>query len=260
MSQLQDLQFYADNSVISTEVLLSDSSLTTITHRHGTSSAWLLSAILEDLLLEKVSINSNSATSHSLDDPRSSVLFVSFTQDLDFFGKLWKKYIGLSFSGDECLNCHRFRFVSGLHDFSDKPTEEVFQKLLEMSENFSCVILEGFDLLWQISPCDSLAALSFLHKLNQKRHIFLSFSIQDELIDLDGAENEFVRKNTDIMCKLLHRSNLILNVRPLETGRAQDVTGTLTVSKGPCGSTGKVAEKEYLYVVDKEGGIKLFFR
>ena len=67
-----------------------------------------------------------------------------------------------------------------------------------------------------------------------------------------------------ILIKLLHRSQLNITLEPLITGRAKDITGSLTISKGciPYGENLSISinEKEYVYHITKDSQVKLYYR
>lgn len=52
--------------------------------------------------------------------------------------------------------------------------------------------------------------------------------------------------------RLFYDAQLIIQLKPLETGRARDITGRFIVAKGPS-RTRKVAEQEFFYFVGPRG-------
>ncbi|GAQ04762.1 hypothetical protein ALT_2083 [Aspergillus lentulus] len=64
-----------------------------------------------------------------------------------------------------------------------------------------------------------------------------------------------------------HRADMVMQLRSLETGAARDVSGVLRISKGGawgrCEKTGAEAdweEKEMLYFIQRDGGVRIFGR
>ncbi|KAL5358143.1 hypothetical protein BJX96DRAFT_146014 [Aspergillus floccosus] len=63
-----------------------------------------------------------------------------------------------------------------------------------------------------------------------------------------------------------HRAQMVMQLRNLETGAARDVSGVLRVSKGGAwgqhhgGEEGHWEEKEVLYFVQRDGGVRVFGR
>ena len=55
-----------------------------------------------------------------------------------------------------------------------------------------------------------------------------------------------------------HASRMVMSVRELETGAARDVSGVLRVTNG--GDGGEVEEREMLYFVGRDGGVRVFGR
>jgi hypothetical protein len=65
-------------------------------------------------------------------------------------------------------------------------------------------------------------------------------------------------EQTFLLTQLIHQSSLVVSLRPFETGRADDVTGVLRVSRGPRKVSGsKIVEKEHLYLVNNDN-VKMF--
>ena len=71
-------------------------------------------------------------------------------------------------------------------------------------------------------------------------------------------------KASDFLIKLFHRSQLNISLQPLNTGRAKDITGSLTISKGTIPYYNlpnlKINEREYVYYLTKDFQIKLYYR
>ncbi|KAE8354238.1 hypothetical protein BDV28DRAFT_88875 [Aspergillus coremiiformis] len=63
-----------------------------------------------------------------------------------------------------------------------------------------------------------------------------------------------------------HRAQMVMQLRSLETGAARDVSGVLRVGKGgawgqkDAGTEGNWEEKEVLYFVQRDGGVRVFGR
>lgn len=63
-----------------------------------------------------------------------------------------------------------------------------------------------------------------------------------------------------------HRAQMVMQLRNLETGAARDVSGVLRVSKGGAwgqhhgDEEGHWEEKEVLYFVQRDGGVRVFGR
>lgn len=61
---------------------------------------------------------------------------------------------------------------------------------------------------------------------------------------------------------LAHRARSVLQLRNLETGAARDVSGVLRISRGGGWSAGEdgLEEKEVLYFIQRDGGVRVFGR
>lgn len=60
---------------------------------------------------------------------------------------------------------------------------------------------------------------------------------------------------------LAHRASSVMQLRTLETGAARDVSGVLRISRGGgLGSVNGLDEKELLYYIQRDGGVKVFGR
>lgn len=70
------------------------------------------------------------------------------------------------------------------------------------------------------------------------------------------------------MVGLAHRADMVLQLRTLDTGAAKDVSGVLRMSRGAGYETemeggkdeGEIVEKEVLYFVQRDGGVRVFGR
>ena len=68
--------------------------------------------------------------------------------------------------------------------------------------------------------------------------------------------------HTAFVMSLAHQSRSIMSVRGLDTGVAKDVSGVLRVSKGAgeFAGGGDLEERECLYYVGSDGGVRVFER
>ena len=63
------------------------------------------------------------------------------------------------------------------------------------------------------------------------------------------------------MLSLAHEAELLLSLRLLDTGTAKDVSGVVRISRGGGEDLGReVEEREYLYHVGGDGGVRVFER
>jgi elongator complex protein 6 len=67
-------------------------------------------------------------------------------------------------------------------------------------------------------------------------------------------------QQSNFLTQTMHNASLIISLRPFETGRADDVTGIMRITRGPrLMDDVQVVENEYLYLVSGET-VKLFYR
>lgn len=59
---------------------------------------------------------------------------------------------------------------------------------------------------------------------------------------------------------LAHQARVTMGLRLLDTGAARDVSGVLRVTRGPDEGGEEVEEKEVLYFVGGDGGVRVFGR
>ena len=67
--------------------------------------------------------------------------------------------------------------------------------------------------------------------------------------------------HTAFVMSLAHQARSIISLRGLDTGVAKDVSGVLRISKGAGEAADEVSvERECLYYVGSDGGVKVFER
>lgn len=61
---------------------------------------------------------------------------------------------------------------------------------------------------------------------------------------------------------LAHRAQAVMQLRTLDTGAAKDVSGVLRISRGGDLNTSEesLEEREALYFIQRDGGVKVFGR
>ncbi|KAI7973162.1 hypothetical protein EIK77_004439 [Talaromyces pinophilus] len=84
-----------------------------------------------------------------------------------------------------------------------------------------------------------------------------------------AAATPLEKNHASFVVGLAHRADMVLQLRTLDTGAAKDVSGVLRMSRGggyepEIGQEGKedgeIAEKEVLYFVQRDGGVRVFGR
>ncbi len=262
MAQKQDLNLFIDNSIIPEKVLTSEPLFGTITHTQGTSPSWLVNLLIENSLYGTCVINHEKNQHRQI---RADTVVISFLHDYDYYEKDLKR------NGIELNDNKQFHFIDLFTDLFQKiSTPESIGKLFDQiatqiqayQNTKKIILIEGIEFLLSATSITTIQLLNQINKLNKlAKGIFVITSADRELIEAtQGNQNLSEFKTLDFIVRLIHRSNIVMGLRPLETGRAKDITGTLTISKGtiPFESL-VVSEKEYLYFINRET-TKLFFR
>jgi elongator complex protein 6 len=95
--------------------------------------------------------------------------------------------------------------------------------------------------------------------LFQKVHSSIVTLAADEAL-ISTQATSLEKKHAAFALSLAHEAEMIISLRMLDTGTARDVSGVLRITNGG-GSTGHVAdERELLYFVGGDGGVRVFER
>ncbi|KAH8703724.1 hypothetical protein BGW36DRAFT_423273 [Talaromyces proteolyticus] len=79
----------------------------------------------------------------------------------------------------------------------------------------------------------------------------------------DGKATPLETQHSAFVVGLAHQARLVMQLRTLDTGAAKDISGVLRISRGggfANDANETVEEKEVLYFVQRDGGIKVFGR
>ncbi len=68
------------------------------------------------------------------------------------------------------------------------------------------------------------------------------------------------KQHAALALSLAHEANMVISLRMLDTGVANDVSGVMRITRGGAASEAEVEEHEYLYFVGGDGGAKVFER
>ncbi|RLV92021.1 Elongator complex protein 6 [Spathaspora sp. JA1] len=264
----QDLIFFTDNSLIPNDVISSqDSYLSVITHVLGTSPTWLINSLIENALVGTSSIVN---TDLKRIDNRSNVIVASFSQPQEFYVKNCKKN-GLDLGNNDrfqFMDCFSMLFTKLITKPEDAKLEidGLFDKIVKLARESNTVIfIEAPEILLYATNATSGDILFNLHKLQKKCRQLFVISSKDypQYLDFDASNPQDVSfKSSDFLIKLHHKSSLNVTLEPLSTGRAKDITGSITISRGsiPYDITAKVCEREYIYHITKDSNVKLYYR
>ena len=93
----------------------------------------------------------------------------------------------------------------------------------------------------------------------QKTHAtILALAADEPLIHPQTTTLE--REHAALILSLAHEAELVMSLRMLDTGRANDVSGVIRITPGGSHSESDVEEHEYLYLVGGDGAVKVFAR
>lgn len=242
--QEQELTFYSDNihSLISPQ-----KSLTLILHEPSNYPSWLNIGIAQQ------SLSNNNECYLSPQSPSYSkkpcpTFLYSFSETEQTYSKYVVKYI--------TQNKEMFNFISFLADSSiseDKWNIDLCKKIeksLETSASTPTVILENPELLLSIIP--DLTIPKLLSQIMEIQKVATLY-----IISSTTSIN-----SSDFINSLLHRSSIIISLTALTTGRADDITGILSISKGPvhdCVKSKKLCDRQYAYFVSTNN-VKLYYK
>lgn len=85
----------------------------------------------------------------------------------------------------------------------------------------------------------------------------LTLAADEPLVTLQQTPLE--NKHAGFLLGLAHQADIVMGLRLLDTGTARDVSGVLRITNG--GAVGdKIEERECLYFVAGDGGVRVFER
>lgn len=266
MSQQQDLIFFSDNSIVSDRCLASQN-IQIFTHNEGTSPSWLLTAVIENGLVGTANLV-NRELNRKIRD-RASVTVASFVHNRDFWVSACKKQ-GVDLDSTQNIN-----YVDCLTELFTKQITNTEKLKVQVEKLFGGVIasiqkqklerkiaiLENPEILLAATDISANDMIQNLRKLAATVNtLIVVLNTDSPLLNFSTALPEDpVTKITDFYVKLHHLSSLNINILPLATGRAKDITGCLTVARGAKPAPLAVVEKEYIFHLSKDS-VKLYFR
>lgn len=95
--------------------------------------------------------------------------------------------------------------------------------------------------------------------IQQKVHAtILTVSADEPLVSSQTTTLE--KEHSAFALSLAHEAEAVLSLRLLDTGTAKDVSGVVRITRGGGGLKRAIEEREYLYHVGGDGGVKVFER
>lgn len=75
-----------------------------------------------------------------------------------------------------------------------------------------------------------------------------------------GQTTTLEKDQAALVLSAAHEAEMVLSLRLLDTGTAKDVSGVVRITRGGAESSQPVEEKEYLYYVGGDGGVRIVER
>lgn len=267
-SQQQDLIFYSDGSLLSFN---NDDSLPLhiISYHDGTAPMWLSATLVENCLVGTANLVNRDIKADKERD--CSVVFVSFLNPEEPFKKLCRKYTvdTDSVSLFEYLDYSSTLFTSKVKPLkaTKSQTSSIFEEiadcLKQMPSSNKVVFLDAPEILLAATDLQSNDLLAGIRKLSLIATVIPIISVHDSNFNLGSTiPQDATFRLTDFYVKLFHSSSLNINLKPLATGKAADITGSLTITRGavPLSTNMEIVEREYVFQVTKDAATKLYYR
>lgn len=252
--QRQDFVVFADRSVISSQVYNNGlHNMITITSSRFTSPTWLINSLVESQVLGKpYSLNADRGSTETENRP---VTVASFAHEKQHFTNALGKLK---------VDSRQYKVVDLVTDMvikmAGKSRSKIYAEILEQfpSRQPSVILLEQPELLLALlDGATSDEVHSKLIKPLMRRCSILIVATNIYTDDDDVTEDAHQFRRFTVSC--FYKSMAVMSLRPLETGRAADVTGLLRISRGGAPCEIAVQENEYLYLNQKEA-TRLFYR
>lgn len=93
----------------------------------------------------------------------------------------------------------------------------------------------------------------------QKTHATIMTLAADEPLVASQATT-LEKDHAALLLSAAHEAEMVLSLRLLDTGTAKDVSGVVRITRGGSESSRSVEEREYLYYVGGDGGVRVFER
>ncbi|QHS75583.1 Elongator subunit ELP6 [Saccharomyces paradoxus] len=270
--QRQDLVLFSDQSVLPAQFFQDSNShnLFFITHQSSTQPLWLINALIETHILGSPNSLNESSLSRLPSSIRSHAVLASFIHEQShFMNSLHKLKIP---SNNYCVLDFLSDFI--VSNILNKPKDKILGDLLakfsaavQNNPTDTIVVIEQPELLLSLISGLTYSELNnkFITPLLRQCQVLIIVSNSD-VFNIDEYDVPVHSSNLQNFYKSSFIKSMInLNLNPLKTGFARDVTGSLHVCRGgaPIATTSNtslhVVENEYLYLNEKES-TKLFYR
>ncbi|KAH8196577.1 hypothetical protein TruAng_009271 [Truncatella angustata] len=262
-----------------------EASLIVLTSVLGASTNWLTQRYLCSFLATTSrNAPAESEGSNGLAEGDTCVVLVSFMRDFAF----WKEGMGrLGLDLDGLSKKQKFKFVdglSGLFSASSGPgiklplagnygqhilraaslaeLQQVVQGALQTCVTRNIVlVLDNPDLLLAASGNEVSAEALKDTLLNLRENVtstVVTLAADEPLVSAQSTSLE--KDHAAVTLSLAHEAEMVVSLRLLDTGTARDVSGVLRVTPGGDATGFVTEERELLYFVGGDGGVRVFER
>ena len=157
----------------------------------------------------------------------------------------------------------------GLDADSLEPVEEEIRNAMsrtrqEANDRGTLLVLDGLDFLLAATACRVQQLLDLIYDLRDGvDHMVITAHADAPLLQVNNTPLE--ASNSAFTMSIAHTARLVMSVKPLDTGGAEDVSGVLRITAGgdrPAHFTEgeRSMGRELLYFVGADGGAKVFER
>ena len=133
------------------------------------------------------------------------------------------------------------------------------------------LVMDGLDVLLAAGSATAHRLNGFTFKLRSLVHSTVLVCSADQPLLAAASQGSEIRalpletESARFLTQQAHNARVIVSVRELATGAARDVSGVLRVTRSDCASGAsagelEATEMEALYLVQRDGGVKVFQR
>ncbi|KAI0130070.1 hypothetical protein BJ170DRAFT_299358 [Xylariales sp. AK1849] len=266
-----------------------ETSLIVLTNVLGASTNWLIQRYLCSLLTKHGRNPGPEGDRHEpTGDEETSVILISFLRDYGF----WREGVGRTGIDLDALSRRgRFVFVDALSEvFSrssgyssktangeskgrrtlrgtapqdlHKELHESVAELRRQNSGSNIVLIVDSPDLWLAASGDSLAGQALRETLldvREKVHsTIVALAADEPLVSAQATSLE--KGHAALTLSLAHEADMVISLRLLDTGTAKDVSGVLRITRGGSPTGFALDERELLYFVGGDGGVRVFER
>ncbi|KAL2042949.1 hypothetical protein N7G274_004007 [Stereocaulon virgatum] len=241
-------------------------SLTLLTSTLGATSNWL---ILRFICAALKNTSSEDGSTKG-DNEATTVVLVSWLRDATFWKDGGRK-LGINFQKVHIIDALTTGLGIGASSLADVETE-ILKAITTAKpttrvegEERVLLVLDGLDFLLAATSCSTLETLDLVGELREHVYTTLLTSAAD-LPLTQSPTTPLEISHTALIMTMVHQARLVMSAKSLDTGVARDVSGVLRICKGAGAGDkaqegeGELEEREFLYFVGADGGVRVFER